>query len=366
MPTFTPPASGPSYRFVVKSADEAATIIRDRLGPRAHVLSVRTVEASGLRRLWGSPSLEVIAQVDPDPDALPLAAEPPHAATNEESFPKADPGAGPSLPSLLRRSGLSDIALGRLQGDPSWPELLALPLHRALVEVGLRLERSADRRRDRRTLDRAAFIGTSGSGRTTALCKWLGVEILRNQRPGRVVVAEFDRPNPVGSLPMFCEALGVPYGRFPAYSEAGAAGGFVYFDLPALSLRDPSENAQIGEFLDREKISQRVLVLNLAYDHQTLRLAYAAGREVGATHVVFSHLDEVQQWGRVWEYLGDSGLEPLFLATGPSLTGDCEEDVLGAVIRRTLASAGTASDADDAAGGPNANARDLAPRATHA
>ena len=109
-----------------------------------------------------------------------------------------------------------------------------------------------------------------------------------------------------------------------------------------------------------------MLVLNLAYDHQTLRLAYAAGRDVGATHVVFSHLDEVQQWGRVWEYLGDSGLEPLFLATGPSLTGDCEEDVLGAVIRRTLASAGTASEADDSAVGPATNARDAAPRATHA
>jgi flagellar biosynthesis protein FlhF len=181
-----------------------------------------------------------------------------------------------------------------------------------------------------------------------------------------VVVAEFDRPNPVGSLPMFCEALGVPFGRFPAFSEKTATGGFVYFDMPAVSLRDPSENTQIGDFLEREKVGQRVLVLNLAYDHQTLRQAYAAGRDVGATHVIFTHLDEVQQWGRVWEYLGDSGLEPLFLSTGPSLTGDCEEDVLGAVIRRTLASAGSVSDAEDPAGPPGEDARATAPRATHA
>jgi len=165
---------------------------------------------------------------------------------------------------------------------------------------------------------------------------------------------------------MFCEALGVPCGRFPAFAGPADAGGFVYFDMPAISLRDPAENAQIGEFLDREEISQRVLVLNLAYEHPTLRSAYAAGRELGATHVVFTHLDEVQQWGRVWEYLGDSGLEPLFLATGPSLTGDCEDDVLGAVIRRTLASAGSLQDGDDQAGNSAEGALPTAPKAARA
>jgi flagellar biosynthesis protein FlhF len=36
------------------------------------------------------------------------------------------------------------------------------------------------------------------------------------------------------------------------------------------------------------------------------------------------------------DYLFDEDIEPLFLATGPSLTGDCEEDVPGAIVRRTL------------------------------
>jgi flagellar biosynthesis protein FlhF len=69
-----------------------------------------------------------------------------------------------------------------------------------------------------------------------------------------------------------------------------------------------------------------------------LRAAYAAGRELGATHVVFTHLDEVSQWGRLWDYVLDGELEPLFLATGPSLTGDCEENALEAIARRTLPS----------------------------
>jgi flagellar biosynthesis protein FlhF len=36
------------------------------------------------------------------------------------------------------------------------------------------------------------------------------------------------------------------------------------------------------------------------------------------------------------DYLIDGELTPLFLATGPSLSGDCLEDTLGAVLSKTL------------------------------
>jgi flagellar biosynthesis protein FlhF len=169
------------------------------------------------------------------------------------------------------------------------------------------------------------------------LCKWLGAEIFRRARIGHVITAEFDRPNSPGALSVFCEALGVPVARYPAATQAAVPGGFVYFDLPGISLRDPAENAAIADFLDRERIEQRVLVLNAAYDPGALRASYAAGRSLGATHVVFTHLDEVAHWGRLWDYLFDGALEPLFLGTGPSLTGDCEEQVWDSLVRRTLA-----------------------------
>ena len=85
-----------------------------------------------------------------------------------------------------------------------------------------------------------------------------------------------------------------------------------------------------------DRAPERVLVLNAAYDRAAMRDAYTAGRDLGATHVVFTHLDEVPQWGKLWDYLFDENLEPLFLSTGPSLTGDCEEDAPAAIARRTL------------------------------
>ena len=212
-------------------------------------------------------------------------------------------------------------------------------MHRALVSVSQLLRREGSRRPEVTRISRAAFIGTPGAGRTTALCKWLGLEVFRRARMGHVVSVEFDRPNPPGVLPVFCEALGVPLARFPASTVPEVAGGFVYFDLPSLSLKDPVQNKPIAAFLDREKIEHRILVLNAAYDHATLRTAYSVGREMGATHLVFTHLDEVVQWGRLWDYLGDGRLQPLFWGTGPSLTGDCEDDVWDSLVRRTLAGA---------------------------
>jgi flagellar biosynthesis protein FlhF len=342
MPTETlPTAPGTCFRFTVASAEQAAAVIREKLGEHARVLSVRTVAPGGITGLFSSPKLEVIAQVVA-PDADPAPAElPPAAASADERVTLRNARARfraprQSLAALLRRSGFSETLLQRLEASPAWVTLEGLPLHRALVETGRHLRDLGAAQHDRAPLTRAAFLGTPGVGRTTALCKWLAAEVFRRARLGHVVMAEFDRPNLAGPLPVFCEAMGVPLAHFPASTQPATPGGFVYFDLPGLSVRHPGDNAAIAEFLEREQIDQRVLVLNAAYAPDALRAAYAAGRDLGATHVVFTHLDEVTQWGRLWDYLLDGGLEPLFLATGPSLTGDCEEDAFDAVARRTL------------------------------
>ena len=347
MSTLDPrPAPGTCFKFTVRSAQEAVTVIREKLGADARVLSVRSVEARGLKKFFSAPRLEVIAQIDgpsapmPEPVA-PLAeisSEPasPLSLANEFN-PRMNIRQTPiGLTDLLRRSGLTETALNRLQSGSNWPEINQLPLHRALAETSRLLRERAEARVTRPPLSRAAFLGAAGVGRTTALCKWLSVEVFRRARVGHVVTIEFDRPNPLGPLPVFAEALGVPLAHFPCETQPAVPGGFVYFDLPSISPRRPADNAALSAWLDREEIVERVLVLNAAYDRAAMRDAYAAGRDLGATHVVFTHLDEVPQWGKLWDYLFDEELEPLFIATGPSLTGDCEEDVSGAIARRTL------------------------------
>lgn len=356
---------GATYKFVVRTPEEAVQTIRDRLGENAKVLSVRQVPNQGLGGLFSKPKLEVVVQVaEQDPGSASAEYHPdlPQPANFAGSLISSTANLGsslpetasmtrvtgsirdklPPLPDLLRRAGFSETLLGRLQGTRAFPANDTRPLHHALVEVGQQLRQQASNRRLRPLPSRTAFLGTAGVGRTTALCKWLALEVFKHQRSGRVLKAEFDLPNPAEGLAVFCEALGLGLEYYAPESPdlpstvGGPAGEFLYADLPGISLRSPAENKTLAHFLERENFAGRVLVLNAAYDSSMLRRAYAAGCDLGATHVVFTHLDEVDHWGRLWDFLLDGELTPLFLATGPSLTGDCDEDPIGAVIRKTL------------------------------
>lgn len=329
---------GSCFRFVVANAEEAARVIREKLGSDAKVLSVRSLPTTGILGLFATPKIEVVAQtVATQPAGVTTAVAEPEKDKPTFPVPSRPRLREPrlELAELLRRSGFSPTLLDRLSQSGEWGRLSTLPLHRALAETG-RLLVAWSQRANAKPLSRAAFVGPAGVGRTTALCKWLSAEVFQRARFGHVVTAEFDRPISSGPLPVYCEALGVPLAHFPAATTPATPGGFVYFDLPGLSLSRLRENTPIAQFLDKEQIEQRVLVLNAAYDHAVLKHAYAAGRELGATHVVFTHLDEVPQWGRLWDYLIEGELEPLFLSTGPSLSGDIELEAGNALARRTM------------------------------
>src|SRR5687768_910489 len=104
--------SSTCYKFTVANAHEAASVIRERLGEHARVLSVRTVEPSGLRGLWASPKLEVIASVDLP--ATPAVAAPVGSSLVVTSDEDASPAAPLNLatavattPTVLRAGATS-------------------------------------------------------------------------------------------------------------------------------------------------------------------------------------------------------------------------------------------------------------------
>ena len=55
--------AGKRFRLVVRSAEEAVRVIREKLGEDARVLSVKQVGGEGLKRFISSPKLEVIAEI---------------------------------------------------------------------------------------------------------------------------------------------------------------------------------------------------------------------------------------------------------------------------------------------------------------
>jgi flagellar biosynthesis protein FlhF len=326
-----------TFRLVVRSAEEAVQAIRSQLGENARVVSVQALPKSGFSRLMGAAKFEVIAEVpppvapEPEPAApLPIAS----AGAARRAYGARDVEPGARLPSVLRRAGFSEQFVSRLEATIR-PGGAERPLHEALAELGRDLRDTLRAVPARPLPNRVAFLGAAGVGRTTALCKWMAHQVFEAGRTGIVWKVEFDRPNPTAALDVFSEALGVPAMHYAPDLQPDPT-GFLLVDMPALSRRGGDANRPIKTFLDQERIAGRVLVLNAAYDMEALQAACAAGLEVGATHLVLTHLDEVTRWGRLWDFLLQGKLTPLFLSTGPGLAGDLETDVIGSLIRHTL------------------------------
>ncbi len=342
----TPTVQPGTYRFVVGSTAEAVATIREKLGPDARVLSVRNDERAGLGRWFGSPRFEVIAEVaapaapstfvaesdEPAEPELPATTIPPAASARAEANDVVD--------RLLRRAGFPEKMILQLNPPSRRASNAALPLHRVLADLGRDL-RVAAARPPVNLPSRTAFFGGSGVGRTTALCKWLAHRTITEGRQGAVWRVEFERPNAAPLLDVFAEALNVTVDHYAeGMLQPPESADYLLVDLPALPKPDSTEAASLREFLDRENIGGRVLVLNALYEPDALRAAYARGRAFGATHIVFTHLDELARWGRLWEFLWGGELAPLFVSTGPGLIGDFTIDVLDAVLKRTVPSSG--------------------------
>ena len=364
MPTLTEemPKAGQQYRFVVASADEAVRILRERLGESARVVSVRQVEGAGLARFLRAPKLEVIAEVVgapaplpsneiepvaeevaitlPDEDAIhrpaaPLVFEKEEIASAPEGVP------GEELSRLLSRGGLPPVMLATIKNGEAWSRIAELPLKSALNEITLLLREEYQRQPERPLTQRVAFIGAAGAGKTTALCKWLAADVFVRRRHAAVLKVDLDRANPGDGLAVFCEALGVPMSRSAEDLPDLLPNDKIYIDLPGLGLGDEKEMALYSQALSRLSVKSRILVINAAYEASVIKQIYEAGERLEATHVVFTHLDELTQWGKLWEFVLGHDLTPLFLSSGQSMAGDFIEEVFPSILARTFPGTGS-------------------------
>ena len=319
-------------------------MLRERLGEHARVVSVRQVEGTGLARFLQAPKLEVIAEATPLPVSTADGTDGTNATNDLPSVPNLPvsepPPTGSPLARLLHAGGVSQQIIARIRADAEWPALEAMPAGAALARIGVAL-REQFRKRPRRALgDRVAFLGSPGAGTTSALCKRLATEVFVRQRRGIVLKLDLDHANPGDALAVFCEALGVPCVRSVPDVPTLAPDQSLFIDVPGVIPGEDYEAAELAIALGPLFTTARVVVINAAYDAALIKRSYEFASRTGCTHVVFTHLDELTHWGKLWDFLLGSNLTPLFLSTGPNIAGDFEENVFDAVLARTFPEAG--------------------------
>lgn len=368
---------GQKYKFIVKSAEEAASIIREKLGETAQVISVRQVEGEGLARFLKSPKLEIIAQIPTEASpALPVIEQDSTRQSQEQS--EMDDDAPPAETSLRRRAtrarkartpqeprredaefvpeslvramfknlpsgrlwtilskaGIPGEFLAQFGERPETQHLNEQPLQTAISHFAM-LMRDRAPSRSLALSNRVAFFGSPGSGSTTALCKQLASDIFLRGRQASVMKLEADEPNSSEGLAMFCEALGVQLVRTRGELKKLDEDTNLYFDIPGMVLTGKNVR-HLQKTFDELGIESRVLVVNAAYERQLIQEAYTRAGSLGATHVVFTHVDEIPRCGKLWEFVLDDGLVPLFASTGQNIAADFDRHIIDLLVRRTL------------------------------
>lgn len=366
---------GQKYKFIVKSAEEAAAVIREKLGESAQVISVRQVEGEGLARFLKSPKLEIIAQVPSEtsqslPSPSPEAASQQPAETEEDFLsseisqrrkatrprktraqqePKRDEtdfvpeslvrAMFKNLPTgrlwtILSKAGIPSEFLAQFGERPESRQLNEQPLQTAISHFAM-LMRDRAPSRSLALSNRVAFFGSPGSGSTTALCKQLASDVFLRGRQACVMKLEADEPNSSEGLAMFCEALAVPLLRTRGELKKLDEDTNLYFDIPGMVLTGKNVR-HLQKTFDELGIESRVLVVNAAYERQLIQEAYTRAGSLGATHVVFTHVDEIPRCGKLWEFVLDDGLVPLFASTGQNIAADFDRHIIDLLVRRTL------------------------------
>lgn len=357
--------AGKRFRLTVKSAEEAVRVIREKLGEKARVLSVRQIGGEGLKKFISSPKLEVIAEIpsedqlvesenlDNSKDQVASTTNNTNSVVSSETTSVETTIQEPSKPSeneenvvtdaiegdsfkILAKTGFDSQLLNDISTWSNWSEIKDLSLAESLKEITIGL---SDRFRSLNiapTGDRIALIGAPGVGKTTTLCKFLAHEVFMNKKTPNVLKVENGVPNPDDALKIFCEVVGVTLYRESSKTPDSSSDSPLYLDFPGLSLGQADEWSRAQEALDDLNVQTRVLVLNAAYDKQVLSKSINLGNNIGATHLAFTHFDELSNSTKLWPLLLRNNLSPLCICNGQNVTGDFSTNVLNQMISRTF------------------------------
>lgn len=331
------PAPG-TYRFIVRSVNEALSVLKAQLGPEARVLSVRPLRQNFIKRIFGGAKLEVVAELAAPESVLePVMAPPVPGVLNSTYASGLARGSRPvDLRTALRTAGFSESLLWRVETERRWSISGDKPLGDALAEFVRELRQLVGAFPVVPLSRRVVFISSSQADKSLALGQWLTWEVFQQGTKCRVHHVEFNRPNPCLELEVFCEAVGVGLTHHTPNLRVSDEGARVYWDVPCFGAAAGDEMPLLADLLKQQAIETRVLVLNAAYETESLRAGLKSGRALGATHVVLTHLDEAKDVGKIWEILLEGEMRPLFFSHDGNLLGPIGADSLDFLVQKTL------------------------------
>jgi flagellar biosynthesis protein FlhF len=319
--------------FQAKDANTALTRIHAELGPEAVVVSVRRLPPDGIARLWQRHgNIEVTACVPQKlPEKKPEPTKPvettdrraSHQYTFEPPVARSLAGRWRTI-SWLESKGLLPAFVEQLEQKVyllHGEQPLGVPEKEWAAVTDLIICHWRPARQAMAGTGRPhVFIGPPGSGKTTALCKWMVASVLVNEHSARVWRLDGETANASEILSLHCESLGVPTERF--WQEPVQPAELLFVDLPGVETHNLNALAALREQLARLPEPHIHLVLNAACESSILFEQFHAFESFLPEDIIFTHLDEEQQRVKLWNFVLGTNCPISFLSTGQKIPGE--------------------------------------------
>jgi flagellar biosynthesis protein FlhF len=324
--------------FIADNTQDAVRIVRENLGPEAVVISVRKLPQSGFSRLLnrGGGQIEVTACV-PDKEEKVEKPAPRHAVPAEVDayVPFENPSENDFSPTpraarrwrsvqWLESLGLLPEFADRLElklraRHGNNPPVMPIEEWEAVRDTLATFWRPPHP--DTESSGRPhVFIGPAGSGKTTALCKWLTGAVLRGQQRARVWRLDGETANTSEFLSLHAEMVGVPVERF--WNGAPNAGELMFIDLPGIETHSNAGMKALRELLQSLPAPHIHLVLNAAYETTLLFEQFNAFAPLLPEEIIFTHLDEEHRRVKLWNFVLGTNCSLGWLGGGQKIPGE--------------------------------------------
>ena len=340
--------------IIAETAREALEKVQTEVGPDAVVLSVRQLPANGVKRLWSRSQVEVLAGT-PDAtksqkEALRLLAD--KVQQLEGELNKRDAQETSDLPSNIQE--MISEARGEKERETLFPTL------NILAEIGLSKENTEwlsgqvqhylgntrprnlveemelirevlvahwnqfARKSEKPGTPVRVLVGTPGTGKTTALCKWVTREMFLRQRPSRIWRLDGSHLNTAEFLSLHGELMQIPVERVWVETTQPPEDTLKFIDLPGV-LETPEAIEELDFQLKSFGNTELHLVLNGSYElNLLLRQAKAFGN-LPFTGIIITHTDESIDWAKVWNVVLSTQLPVTFFSGGKDIPGGFQE-----------------------------------------
>jgi flagellar biosynthesis protein FlhF len=259
------------------------------------------------------------------------------------SLPDESQAAGSSFPAPLARVCRLLVTQGL---RPATAESLCIALRRRLSQESLHSDSEIQDGLHRLCMERirvsgplldaendykvAMFIGPSGAGKTTAIVKLAAHYRLQQNRSVALITLDTCRMAAVEQLRMYAHVLGVPLETAQTTVEVVEAirrqrqASLILIDTPGLGPHETAQLMSLAGLKDLHGSIETHLVLSATTRMQDLRRTVARYTDCAPSRLLFTKLDETEEYGNLFELAYQTTLPLSYWSNGQRVPEDIE------------------------------------------